>query len=91
MVARLTSSEKGSPMPAVGADHLSLEQLDVLDLDAGVLEQTDTGVEAVHHRRFIVHPGAFDVVAALLRAAREESARATCRCGARATLMTCGR
>ena len=51
----------------VGLDQLGLEQHDVLHLDAGVFQHADAGVEAVHHRRFIVHPGRFDIVAALFQ------------------------
>ncbi|MCY1557671.1 hypothetical protein D9M68_945410 [compost metagenome] len=55
-------------------DHLRLEQRDVLDLDARVLEQADAGIEAVHHRRFVMHPVGFDEVAAFL----QRGARAVC-------------
>ena len=44
--------------------HLGLEQRNVLDADARVLQQADAGVEAVHHRRFVMHPVVFDVGAA---------------------------
>ncbi len=48
-------------------DQLGLEQLDMLDLDARVFQQPDAGIEAIHHRRFIMHPGRFDIVATLLQ------------------------
>jgi hypothetical protein len=46
------------------ADHLGLEQRDMVDADAGVLQEADAGVEAVHHRRFVMHPVGLDVGAA---------------------------
>ncbi len=48
-------------------DQPGLKQFDMLDLDAGIFQQADAGIEAVHHRRFIVHPGRLDIVAAFFQ------------------------
>ena len=58
IMARVTSSAKGSPTPRrMGIHGLLLILGHVGDGDALVLEQADPCVEGVHQRRIVMHPG----------------------------------